>query len=62
MRSNGPNIATCIPIAKQRLGKHTPALANAHKKRTSIARQQISKHASLTIAAVFSVESVKKWL
>jgi hypothetical protein len=33
------------PIARQRLGKHIPAGANARINRTSIARQRISKHA-----------------
>jgi hypothetical protein len=33
------------PIAKRRLGKHTPAGANARNNMTSIARQRISKHA-----------------
>jgi hypothetical protein len=49
----------CIPIARQRLGKHTPAWVNARKNRTFIARQQISKHAFLTIEVVFSVVSVQ---
>jgi hypothetical protein len=37
------------PIVKQRLGKHIPARTKAHKNRTFIARQRISKHASLTV-------------
>jgi hypothetical protein len=45
------HIVTCIPIARQRLGKDIPARANARKNMTSIARQRISKHASLTIEA-----------
>jgi hypothetical protein len=45
--------------ARQRLGKHIPARANALNNRTSIARQRISKHASLTIEAVFSTWSVE---
>jgi hypothetical protein len=49
----------CIPIARQRLGKHIPAEANARNNRTSIARHRISKHASLTIEAMFSVWSVQ---
>jgi hypothetical protein len=49
---------TCIPIARQRLGKHIPAKANA-RNRTSIARQRICKHASVTIEAVFSAWSVE---
>jgi hypothetical protein len=40
------------PIAKQRLGKDIPAEANERNNRTSIARQRISKYASLTIEAV----------
>jgi hypothetical protein len=43
----------CIPIARQRLGKHIPAGVNAINNRQSITRQRISKHASLTIEAVF---------
>jgi hypothetical protein len=50
---------TCIPIAWQRLGKHILAEANARNNRTSIARQRISKHGSLTIEAVFSAWSLK---
>jgi hypothetical protein len=50
---------TCIPIARQRLGKHIPARAKAGKNRTSIAKQRISKHAFLTIEAVFSVGSLQ---
>jgi hypothetical protein len=53
------NIATCIPIARQRLGKHIPAQAYARNNRTLIARQRISKHASLTREAVFSAWSVQ---
>jgi hypothetical protein len=36
----------CIPIARQRLGKHIPAEANARNNREYIARQRISKQAS----------------
>jgi hypothetical protein len=50
---------TCIPIARQRLGKHIPARANAHQYRTFIPRQRISKYASLTTEAVLSVGSVQ---
>jgi hypothetical protein len=46
---------TYRPIARQRLDKHIPAGANARNNMTSIARQRISKHASLAIVAVFSV-------
>jgi hypothetical protein len=52
-------IVTCIPIARQQLGTHIPARANARNNRTSVARQQISKHGSLTTEAVFSVGSVQ---
>jgi hypothetical protein len=48
------NIVTCIFIARQRFGKHIPAKANARNNRASIARQRNTKHASLTIEAVFS--------
>jgi hypothetical protein len=50
----------CIPIARQRLCKHIPAEANARNNRTSIARQRISKHTSVTIDAVFSAWSVQR--
>jgi hypothetical protein len=43
---------TSIPIARQRLCKHIPARANMPKNRTSIAKQRIRKHTSLTIGAV----------
>jgi hypothetical protein len=46
-------IVMCLHTARQRLDRHIPARTNALKKRTS--RQRISKHTSLTIAAVFSV-------
>jgi hypothetical protein len=48
------NTVTYRPIVRQRHGKHIPAGANARSNRTSIARQRINKHASLTIEAVFS--------
>jgi hypothetical protein len=47
------------PIARQRLGKHIPAGTNARNNKTSIARQRGSKHASITIEAVFSAWSVQ---
>jgi hypothetical protein len=50
---------TYRPIARQRVGKHIPAGANARNNRTSIARQRISKHASITIETVFSAWSVQ---
>jgi hypothetical protein len=53
------NIVTCMPIARQRLGKDIPAEANACNNRTSISRQRISKHASLIIEAVFSAWAVR---
>jgi hypothetical protein len=54
------NIVTSMPIARQRLCKHTsiPAEANARNNKTSIARQRISKHTSLTIG-LFSAWSVQ---
>jgi hypothetical protein len=39
------NIVTYRPIARQRLSKHIPVVANGRNNRTSIARQRISKHA-----------------
>jgi hypothetical protein len=54
------DIVTYRPIAKQRLGKHIPAEANARNNRTSIARQRISKHYSLSIEIVFSAWSVQR--
>jgi hypothetical protein len=53
------NIVTYRPIARQRLGKHIPTGASALNNRTSVARQEISKQASLTIEAVFSAWSVQ---
>jgi hypothetical protein len=50
---------TCISIARQRLGKHIPAEANASNNSTSIARQRISKHTSLTVEAVISAWSMQ---
>jgi hypothetical protein len=44
---------TYRPIARQLFGKYISAGANARNIRTSIARQRISKHTSLTIEAVF---------
>jgi hypothetical protein len=52
-------IVTCVPIARQRLDNHIPTEANTRNNRTSIARQRISKHASLIIEAVFSALSVQ---
>jgi hypothetical protein len=54
------HIVTCIPIARQRFGKHLPAGANVLNDGTFIARQRISKHTSLTIEAVSSVGSVPR--
>jgi hypothetical protein len=39
------NAVTYRPIARQRLGKHISAGANARNDRMSSARQRISKHA-----------------
>jgi hypothetical protein len=50
-------MVTCRVIAKQRLGTHIPAEANARNNRIFIARPRINKHASLTIEAVFSALS-----
>jgi hypothetical protein len=52
-------IVMCMPIARQRLGKYVTERTNVRKNRTSIARQRISKHASLTMQAVFSVGSLQ---
>jgi hypothetical protein len=46
-------------IVRQRLGKLILAGANAHNNRTSITRQRISKHTSLTIETVLSEWSVR---
>jgi hypothetical protein len=43
------NNVTCTPIARQRVGKHVPAEANARNNRTSIVMQRSCKHGSLTI-------------
>jgi hypothetical protein len=53
------NTVTYRPIARQRFGKHIPARTKARKHKTSIARQLISKQASLSIEAVFPVGSVQ---
>jgi hypothetical protein len=53
------NTVTCVPIARQRLSKNIPAQAYTSNNRTSIARQLVIKHASLTIEAVFPVWSVQ---
>jgi hypothetical protein len=50
---------TYKPIARQRLDKHVPAGANECNSRTSIAWKRVSKHAFLTIGAVFSAWSVQ---
>jgi hypothetical protein len=46
-------------IARQRLGKHISAGADARNNETSIARPGVTKHASLTTEAVFSAWSVQ---
>jgi hypothetical protein len=51
---------TCIPIVRQRLGKHISAQAKSLNSRMSVTRKQMSKHASLTIEAVFSLGSVQR--
>jgi hypothetical protein len=38
----------CIPIARQRLGKHIPAGGNAPRSRTPIARRWRGEHVSST--------------
>jgi hypothetical protein len=50
---------TYRPIARQRLGKHIHSGDNARKYRKSIARQRITKQASLSTEAVFSAWSVQ---
>jgi hypothetical protein len=47
------------PIARQRLGKHIPAGANARKNSMSIARKRISKHAYNNMGQYKTVFSVK---
>jgi hypothetical protein len=49
----------CIPIARQRLGKHIPAQANSINNMTFIASHRISKHASVTVEAVFTAGSLQ---
>jgi hypothetical protein len=49
------HIVTCIPTARQRLGKHISAAVNARDIKTSIAMRRRGKHASSTIEAVFCV-------
>jgi hypothetical protein len=50
------NIVTCIPIARQRLGKHSRK--QTRNNYTSTVMQRISTYASLTTEAVFSAWSV----
>jgi hypothetical protein len=50
---------TSRPIARQRLGKHILAGANARNSKMSVAGKRISKRGSLTIEAVFSRLSVQ---
>jgi hypothetical protein len=54
------NVVTCIHIARQNLGKHLSVEANSRNNRTSIAKQRISKHVSLTIETVFSAWSMQR--
>jgi hypothetical protein len=44
---------TCIPIARQRVGKHIPEETYARNNRTSIAIQRIIKQAFSTIERLF---------
>jgi hypothetical protein len=53
------DIVTYSPPARQRLGKHTPAGANA-RNRTSTARQRVSKEAFSTTKRLFSAWSVPR--
>jgi hypothetical protein len=53
-------IVTCVPIDRQRFGKHIPVQANACNSRTSVAGQQHGKHALSTIQAVFSMGSMSR--
>jgi hypothetical protein len=53
------DIAMCVPIARQRVGKHIPAKTKARNKRTSIAGQRRGKRALSTIQAVFTVGTVQ---
>jgi hypothetical protein len=53
------NIMMSKLVARQRLVKHIPTGAKALNNNTSIVRQRISKHASLTIKVVFSAWSVQ---
>jgi hypothetical protein len=48
-----------MPIARQGLGKHILAGADARNNRIFIARQRINKYASLTTEAMFSAWSVQ---
>jgi hypothetical protein len=50
---------TCIPTARQRIGKHIRPQAKLRNNRMSTARQRIIKHITLTIEAVFSAWSVQ---
>jgi hypothetical protein len=54
------DIVTYRPTARQRLGKHIPAGANARNNRTVIARQRISEQTFSTTEAVFSAWSVPR--
>jgi hypothetical protein len=42
----------CIPIARQRLGKHIPGEENSRNNGTSMVKQRISKYTSLATEAV----------
>jgi hypothetical protein len=53
-----PPSVTCMPIARQRIGKHVPA-TRAQNSRASVATQRHDKQASSAIQALFSVRSVQ---
>jgi hypothetical protein len=52
-------VVTYRPIAWRRIGKHIPEQAYVLNNKTSIGRQRVSKHASLTREVVFSAWSVQ---
>jgi hypothetical protein len=49
----------CIPIARQRLGRHITEEANARNNRASIARQRIRKRLLSNTDCVFCVVRAK---
>jgi hypothetical protein len=56
------NIVTCIPIARQRLGKHIPVEAYARNNSTSIAKQRVSKQAFSTIEGQCFLRGPCRWV